>query len=136
MNAIAYKIDYDIIHPIRKNVAWKVIPTTANHTWNYKSKPDYIEQFDSLVTRWRQESMAMSTIKEMTALTSFKEIVAIGKKALPLVYRHLRDQPSMLVVAGIEISGENPTPEQARGDIKKIVAAWLRWAERTGAVTD
>ena len=135
MNSLAYKNPYDIIHPDRKPMRWKVTPTTSL-VWSYRSQPDYIEKFDAVVAQWRDETVAMSSVGDMMALASFKAITAVGEKALPLIYRHLQKQPSLLVIAGIAITGENPTPKSAQGNIPKIVAAWLRWAERTGVFTD
>ena len=132
----AYKFKYDTIETKNKPaimLRWSVTTTKQNHIPKIKQSRDYVHLFDGLVNQWKAETLTMSSLGQMTALKSFKDITAMREKVLPLIYRNLQKQPSWLVVAGIEIAGENPTPAAAQGNIIRIVDAWLRWAERTGA---
>lgn len=137
MNAYAHDFKYDTIEPKYKpRMIWPVTTTKPIHLAIPKQSPDYVQLFDGLVVQWRKESQGMSAIQQITDLKSFKAIVSLREKALPLIYKHLQIHPSLLVVAGIEIAGYNPTPQAAQGNIYRIVDSWLRWAEHTGANAD
>ncbi len=52
--------------------------------------------------------------------------------ALPLLVKELRREPDHWFVALQAITGTNPIPASARGDIEKMTQAWLSWAEQHG----
>ena len=88
--------------------------------------------FARLIERWHAERGITSSMSEMIACPSYLKIVGMGEKALPLILgqlEHEGDDPDHWFAALEAITGEDPVPEDAYGDTKKMAAAWLSWAE-------
>jgi hypothetical protein len=49
---------------------------------------------------------------------------------VPLIVNELRLQPSLLVYALEDITGEQPYPADIKGDIKAMSDYWAVWADR------
>jgi len=56
----------------------------------------------------------------------------MGREALPLILGALRREPDHWFVALRRITGEDPVPEDARGDLHRMAEAWLRWGAEHG----
>lgn len=89
-------------------------------------------QFDRLARQWREETAFMSSVADMEALSSFKEIVAMGAVAIPLLLRQLENNPYYWFWPLHAITGENPVPPAADGDVERMSAAWLTWGRTKG----
>jgi hypothetical protein len=93
-------------------------------------------RFQRLVSQWHDERGVTSSIEEMCTRPAYLSIMALGQGALPLILRQLRsegDNPDHWFFALHHITkGANPVPDEDRGDIAKMSAAWLRWAEHEG----
>ena len=89
------------------------------------------ELFSALVTRWRQERPRFSSsLAEIIACPSYLRIIAMGRKALPLIMERLEregDEPDHWCAALEAITGEDPVPEESVGDTVGIAKAWLAW---------
>lgn len=68
-----------------------------------------------------------SSFTELVAHPSFRRIVEFGRPAVPYLLREIQHEPSLLVWAMHEITGENPVPRSARGKIREMSAAWVSW---------
>ena len=109
-----------------------------------ESDAELAKRFAALVTRWRDEYGHTSKMKTMTERPSFREIVAMGEKAIPLILAHLEKNGGFLFLALQNITGvEPPIPDGFRGnkeicdgwtgyDIKGTQAAWLAWGREKG----
>jgi hypothetical protein len=91
-------------------------------------------RFQLLVTQWRIERGASSSIEEMCTQPAYLSILALGPPALPLLFQQLRsegDDPDHWFVALHHITkGADPVPAQDKGNMVKMSQAWLRWAEQ------
>jgi hypothetical protein len=91
-------------------------------------------QFQRLVSRWRRERGATSSIGEMCTTPAYLSILAMGPDALPLLLGQLQsegDDPDHWFVALHYVTkGIDPVSDQDRGDMAKMSEAWLEWAER------
>lgn len=102
------------------------------------------KRFAVLATRWREEYGHTSKMKTMKERPAFREIVAMGEKAIPLILAHLERNGGFLFLALQEITGvEPPIPDGFRGkkaicdgwigyDIEGTQAAWLAWGHEKG----
>lgn len=89
-------------------------------------------RFQQLVSQWRTERGATSSIEEMCTRPAYLSIMAMGPDALPLLVNQLRmegDEPDHWFVALHYITGADPVPDQDKGYMVKMSEAWLAWAE-------
>ena len=90
--------------------------------------------FSSLVDKWRQERSGFSSsLSAMIACPAYLRIIAMGIRALPLIMEQLEresDAPDHWGAALQAITGEDPVPEESRGDTVGIAKAWLEWNEK------
>jgi hypothetical protein len=81
--------------------------------------------FATYVKQWREESEHLSSIKVMTALPSYRQIVKMGQPVIPLLLMELKERPNFWFTALREITGET---EVGKGrSFKEAVADWLKW---------
>ena len=97
------------------------------------SAEDWLK-FDALVTEWRSERSATSSVMEMTMQPAYQKIIGMGEKAIPFIISTLRadgDEPDHWFWALRVLTGLDPVKDGERGDIVRMAQAWLRWAEET-----
>lgn len=116
---------------------WSMIDTFTNSTppvsYSYDaSKEDYIARFTRLVDQWRYQTIYSSFVEEKTKHSAFKQIVAIGQDAIPLILREIYVRSDFLYLALQMITGENPVPQRDRGKVHAAVDAWIEWGRRSG----
>jgi hypothetical protein len=90
------------------------------------------DSYRALVSEWEFGIRTTSSLTEMIAHPAFRRIVAAGRAAIPFLLRQIKADPSFLVLALGEITGENPVPRSARGKVKEMAKAWLAWGEKNG----
>jgi hypothetical protein len=96
------------------------------------SSPLSEDSFHAMVSEWELATGLTSDLTEMSAHPAFRRIVDSGRAAIPFLLRELKADPSFLVLALGEITGENPVPRSAKGKVKEMAKAWLAWGERNG----
>ena len=86
-----------------------------------------------LLERWREETALLSSSTRITGHPAYQKLISLGRAALPFLLRDLeRTEDGHLSLALSEITGASPVPAEDRGRIRKVAAAWLRWARETG----
>jgi hypothetical protein len=91
------------------------------------------ERVARLLARWRAETAHYSSSNRMTAHPAYQEIIALGRPALPALFRDLEQTgDGHLARALSAITGEQPVPAEDQGQIPKVAKAWLRWARQKG----
>ncbi len=68
----------------------------------------------------------------MTMLSEYQQIIGLGSSVIPLILEDLAKEPDHWGWALEAITGENPVPEEAAGDITAIADAWLAWGRDRG----
>ena len=89
-------------------------------------------KFSVLRDTWHVERGITSSPSEMAACPAYLRIIGMGMQALPLILKQLRlegDDPDHWFIALKAITGDNPIPEDAYGNMVKMTNAWLSWAE-------
>ena len=79
------------------------------------------------VERWKVETAGVSSITEIVANPHYLRIIGLGKDALPLIFKELKESGGHWFAALVAITGANPVPRDSAGRTKLMAAAWLSW---------
>ena len=89
-------------------------------------------RFRDLVCEWKKATLFTSSITEIATRPAYQQIIGMGKAALPLIFAELRREPDHWFWALKAITGDDPVPPAARGDMERMAQAWLVWAKNRG----
>lgn len=91
---------------------------------------DLSSTFETLRLAWHREYGLSSSFTEITRCPSYRKIVDMGEKVLPLIFDDLkrRPEPDYWFDALMEITKANPVPSRYRGYSRRMAKAWLKWA--------
>lgn len=93
-------------------------------------------KFNSLASTWKDEVLFSSSVSEMITNKSYLQIIALGEKALPLIFNEMKDQPDHWFAALSSITGGvNPVKPENRGNIDKMTNDWINWGKKNGYVS-
>lgn len=90
------------------------------------------QRFDGLVSEWQSEKKYISSTDDMVSLASYREIIAMGEPAVPLILNELQRQPDHWFHALVEITGADPVPPEHRGRLRLMARHWLDWGRSKG----
>jgi hypothetical protein len=92
----------------------------------------YESEFELLAEKWHRETDHLSMIDEKITHPSYRKIVELGLRAIPLILRALQQTGGQWFWALNEITGENPVePEH---DYLGAVNAWIEWGKSKGHI--
>ncbi len=94
------------------------------------------EAFRLLAEKWKRETAIMSSITKKLRHPAYRDIVALGSDAVPLILSEMARRPDHWFAALEEITGENPVPEDDRKTVSKAVGAWINWGASKGFVVN
>lgn len=87
--------------------------------------------FVELAKRWKLETNTPSSrFTDIVTNKSYLGIISLGWQVVPLILAELAESPDHWGLALESISGENPVPPEAEGDIDAIAQAWLDWGRK------
>ena len=81
-----------------------------------------------LLLEWHEATLYSSSLTEIIAHPSYQRIIGMGRDALPFILAALRREPDHWHWALFSITGANPVPPEASGNLEKTRDAWLNWA--------
>jgi hypothetical protein len=90
------------------------------------------KRFSELAAQWREETAFCPTALEMAMHPAYQQIIGMGKSAIPLILKELKEEPVHWFWALRAITGENPVAPADRGNVPKMAQAWLIWGARNG----
>jgi hypothetical protein len=90
------------------------------------------QRFRRLAAAWQAAVAYQSSTTLRNNHPAYQEIIALGPDVVPLLLRDLEENQTHWFAALREVTGANPIPESAAGNIPKMVEAWLRWAKDNG----
>lgn len=105
---------------------------TIRHDGCYEVRGSNCVELDMLVFYWKSDTQFISSMSVMENHPAYRQIIAMGAKALPFIFSCLRQQPDWWFVALMAITGADPVPVDARGDLPKMTESWLEWAREHG----
>lgn len=91
-------------------------------------------KFLKLAAQWRADSRFCSSVLEMATTPAYQQIIGMGRSAVPSILRELLKQPEHWFWALKAITCEDPVPDEDKGDLQRMTAAWLVWGARGGYV--
>jgi hypothetical protein len=83
------------------------------------------ERFHKLAAIWRKDVCFISDLNEICGHPAYQQIIGMGVPALPFLLEELEKEPAQWFWALKAITGEDPIPEGARGDVEAMTKAWL-----------
>jgi hypothetical protein len=97
-----------------------------------ESAESLAKRFAELNATWKEETRHYSKMKTRMEHPAFRDMVAMGDKAVPLILADLEQNGGFGFLALHEITGADPVPEGAAGQIGIIAAAWIEWGRQQG----
>jgi hypothetical protein len=91
-------------------------------------------RFRRNVDQWREDTIFMSSLREVVAHPAYQAIIRMGHEAVPLILAILKETPEHWGPALQAITGANPVPAEACGRVDAIADAWLQWGNDHGLV--
>jgi hypothetical protein len=86
-------------------------------------------RFQSLLKKCEESARFVSDLDIICSRPEFREIVEIGEDAVPLILDEIERSPNIFLLSALEeITGEDPISPEDYGDVEKMVASWLSWA--------
>jgi len=90
------------------------------------------EKFIRLADTWEDETKLMSSMNDIVTNQTHLQIVAMGPDVVPLILQRICHHPGWWFEALRFLTGQDPVPENARGKLLEMTAAWLKWGEENG----
>lgn len=91
--------------------------------------------FQTLVEQWRSERGTTSSTTEMVMCPAYQNIIGMGPRAIQFILAELvleGDNPDHWFWALQVLTRVNPVSDEDEGDLRKMTAAWLKWAASKG----
>jgi len=96
------------------------------------TKDDYAANFYRHLRLWRFHTMFASSVEVAISHPSFREIVGMGEKVVPLIISEISGKPDLLIIALQLITGADPVQERNRGRMAEMASDWIDWFRRKG----
>jgi len=90
--------------------------------------------YKSLFQEWRDATAAYSSMTDIVTHPAYQRIIGMGRRALPLMLRSLKEEPCWLFWALKSVSGNDPVPPKSRGRMREMTKCWLDWGREKGLV--
>lgn len=90
------------------------------------------EEFARLRETWLGETRNLSSVDRKILNESYQRIIGMGRRALPHIFRALRANTEFWFPALFSITGTDPIPPEAVGDIDAMRDLWLEWGDQHG----
>lgn len=90
------------------------------------------ETFDALVAEWKATRGPHSRLDKLLSNKAYQAIIDLGQPAIPLLLREMEQRPSHWDFALKTITGADPVPRDACGDLGRIASAWVAWGHENG----
>lgn len=103
---------------------------TESHSVNLQD--DLKEHFQILAETLREECAHFSSMHAVAQHPAYRQIVGMGRRAIPLILKELEQRPSHWFWALNEITRENPVLPEHRGVVAEMAQDWLAWAKEQG----
>jgi hypothetical protein len=91
--------------------------------------------FRRLAAAWKREKLFVSSMTAIEASPHYRDIIALGEPVVPLLLQELQRDPDYWFVALQVITGEDPVPQDERGDLFKMTQRWLAWGRQCGRLS-
>lgn len=83
--------------------------------------------FEELAQTWANDTTHLSSPIKLMQHSAYRQIIGLGPAVLPLLLRDLATNHRFWFPALNAITGENPIPDDAAGDVMRMADAWIAW---------
>ena len=83
---------------------------------------------ESLQQEWTNSTMFESSMTKRVMHPAYQRIIGLGPKVLPIILEELRRQSDQWFWALSSITGANPVPPDAAGNLRRMTDAWVERA--------
>lgn len=90
------------------------------------------DRFLRLAAKWQQETAHHSSSSLRDNHPAYREIIGMGKAAIPLLLRDLEQNRRRWFAALKAITGADPVPPADAGKLSRMTEAWLQWGKENG----
>ena len=84
-------------------------------------------EFRQLTDQWYAETRFLSSTSEIVSKETYYQIVALGRRAIPLILRELQERGGHWFLALRALTKDDPVNPQDRGNMRRMTQAWLDW---------
>jgi hypothetical protein len=89
-------------------------------------------RFNRWAAEWRRATGHLSNLSKRIEHPAYKYIIGMGRDALPFLLAEMAERPGLWGPALEYITGDDPVPEGATGDLRLIANAWVTWGREHG----
>jgi hypothetical protein len=90
------------------------------------------KRFIRLRDEWKQKRGPDSSAARLAMHPAYLKIIGMGSDAIPFLLRELEHHPDLWFVALRSITEVDPVPDEIRGNVAAMAAAWLKWGKDLG----
>jgi hypothetical protein len=92
------------------------------------------QRFASEADKWERETSHLSSTPKMVLHSSYQRILAMGPDVVPYLLLDLQRTHRSWFWALNHLTGVDPVRIEDKGDLDKMVAAWVAWGKREGKI--
>ncbi|MBI2449939.1 MAG: hypothetical protein HYV47_00210 [Candidatus Nealsonbacteria bacterium] len=92
------------------------------------------KRFVELANQWHKETDFLSSPSRITDNDNYLKIISMGQGVIPFILKDLRERGGSWYRALRILSGDDPVPAEARGDVEQMKQSWLRWGRERGYI--
>ena len=98
----------------------------------FNNPPHLNAEFARLSAQWYRTRPRGVDVANMVLHPSYQQIIALGRRAVPLILRELDKVPSHWFWALHRITGSDPVSSNDQGNLASMSAAWIKWGKQHG----
>lgn len=89
-------------------------------------------KFSRLTHSWKEATKFTSSYHQLLANPSYLELIAMGQKVLPYIFREMKAQPDHWFLALHILTAVNPVKKENMGNVQAMTNDWLNWGREKG----
>lgn len=90
------------------------------------------DRFREHADKWKRETAYLSATPMRVMHDSYQSIMAMGPEVVPLLLSDLQKTRRHWFWALRHLTNTDPVPEKDRGQMDKMIAAWIDWGKSKG----
>ena len=89
------------------------------------------EKFNRLAKEWKEETGHFPKVYSRVTHATYRKIIKMEEIAIPFILKEFeRGEYEHWLWALSLITGENPIPREATGNVKAMAQAWIQWGKK------
>ena len=101
-------------------------------TFDLEKADEIAASFHRLAEEWKSETAPLSSIRLKKEHPAYRQLVAMGEPAIPLILADLARKPSHLFWVLREITNVNPADPAVARDFQDVIRCWIEWGRAQG----